>query len=389
MLKKRENIKKLAHDFIFGRIHNSRLIYNTCWEDPAIDRKLMQLHSDSKVVMITSAGCNALTYLLDDPGEIHCIDVNPRQNALLHLKMAAIKWLSYEDFFMLFGRGHHEDIEQIFSKIKYHMPEFARYYWERKLHYFVPTKLKKSFYYHGTAGNVAMIIRQILNRRKPLRDRLCDILDCSTLEEQKMIYRDLAPEFWTGIVQFLIRSPLTMAMLGVPRQQIQLIKSSYPGGLGSYVQDKIAHVFTEVPMKNNYFWRVYLRGEYSPRCCPEYLKERNFNILKQRLDQIYVHNMTISDFLENNPGKYSNFVLLDHQDWLAAHDQRGLEQEWLHIMGCSEKNTRVLMRSASEKFDFVPRLAASCLKPDMEMALKLHNQDRVGTYAGILFAEIV
>jgi len=389
MPKKTKSIGKLAHDFVFNRIHRSQLIYNTCWEDPAIDRKLMRLNPESRVVMITSAGCNALDYLLDNPGEIHCVDVNPRQNALLHLKMAAIKRLSFEDFFLLFGCGCHAKIEPIFSAVKYDMPDFARQYWERKLYYFAPTRLKKSFYYHGAAGSVAMTIRLILGCRKSLRGLVYDLLDCSTQEEQKAIYGKLAPEFWTGIVRFLVRSPLTMALLGVPRPQIQLIETSYPGGLGAYVQEKIAHVFTEVPMADNYFWRVYLRGEYSARCCPEYLKERNFNLLKHRLDRIFVHIATISGFLENSTGRYSDFVLLDHQDWLAAHDRPGLEREWRLILERSRDHAGILMRSASEHFDFIPRSAASHLKPDAVTAPKLHNQDRVGTYAGLLYAEVV
>ncbi len=389
MPKKTKSIRKLAHDFVFNRIHRSQLIYNTCWEDPAIDRKLMRLNPESRVVMITSAGCNALDYLLDDPGEIHCIDVNPRQNALLHLKMAAIKRLSFEDFFLLFGCGCHAKIERIFSAVKYDMPDFARHYWEGKLYYFTPTRLKRSFYYHGAAGSVAMTIRLLLGCRRSLRSQVYDLLDSSSLEEQKAIYAGFAPEFWTGFVRLLVKSPLTMALLGVPRSQIQLIETAYPGGLGAYVQDKIAHVFTEVPMADNYFWRVYLRGEYSSRCCPEYLKERNFNLLKHRLDRISVHTTTVSGFLEESSGKYSDFVLLDHQDWLAAHDRPGLDQEWRRILDRSREHARILMRSASDRFDFIPQPVASRLKPDAETAPKLHNQDRVGTYAGLLFAEVV
>ena len=32
--------------------------------------------------MITSGGCNALDYLLDEPRRIYAVDMNPRQNAL-------------------------------------------------------------------------------------------------------------------------------------------------------------------------------------------------------------------------------------------------------------------------------------------------------------------
>ena len=80
---------KATHDLIFHHVHGGQLIYNACWEDPRIDRALMRLDGDSRVVMITSAGCNALDYLLDGPAEIHAVDVNYRQNALLELKRAS------------------------------------------------------------------------------------------------------------------------------------------------------------------------------------------------------------------------------------------------------------------------------------------------------------
>ena len=70
---------------------NNDLVYNTCWEDPRCDRQLLQINEESKLCMITSAGCNALDYLLDNPTEIHCVDMNPRQNALLNLKKSVIK----------------------------------------------------------------------------------------------------------------------------------------------------------------------------------------------------------------------------------------------------------------------------------------------------------
>ena len=47
--------------------------------------------------MITSAGCNALDYLLDSPREIQAVDVNFRQNALLELKLALFARRNFDD----------------------------------------------------------------------------------------------------------------------------------------------------------------------------------------------------------------------------------------------------------------------------------------------------
>ncbi len=90
---------KATHDLVFHHVHGGQLIYNACWEDPRIDRELLALQPDSRVVMITSAGCNALDYLLDGPAEIHAIDVNPRQNAVLELKLALITRGDFGDLF--------------------------------------------------------------------------------------------------------------------------------------------------------------------------------------------------------------------------------------------------------------------------------------------------
>ena len=70
---------------LFAAVHDRNLIYNTCWEDPALDRVALDFRPDDRVLVITSAGCNALDYLLAGPAEVNAVDMNPRQNALLEL----------------------------------------------------------------------------------------------------------------------------------------------------------------------------------------------------------------------------------------------------------------------------------------------------------------
>ena len=82
----------------FSQVHSRNLVYNTCWEDPRCDRQALEIKPDHKLLVITSAGCNTLDYLLDQPERVFAIDMNPRQNALLQLKMAAIRNLDYNTF---------------------------------------------------------------------------------------------------------------------------------------------------------------------------------------------------------------------------------------------------------------------------------------------------
>ena len=149
-------------NFIFDLIHGNRLIYNTCWEDPRIDRQLLKLDSDSKVVVITSAGCNVLDYLLDSPQEIHAVDVNYRQNALLELKLAIFARRNFDDLFAMFGRGKTEHYQEIYQSLRELLTPAAQSFWDQKIDYFSGKGLRKSFYWRGASGDFAWLLRRIL-----------------------------------------------------------------------------------------------------------------------------------------------------------------------------------------------------------------------------------
>jgi S-adenosylmethionine-diacylglycerol 3-amino-3-carboxypropyl transferase len=101
-----------------------------------------------------------------------------------------------------------------------------------------------------------------------------------------------------------------------------------------------------------------------------------------------VHNSTISNFLKENPGEYSHFILLDHQDWLAQHDPDALEEEWRLILQNSCAGSKILMRSAAMQVDFIPESAQAALRFFPELTDRLHLRDRVGTYGSLHFAEV-
>ena len=305
---------------IFRQIHGQNLVYNTCWEDPRIDRRLLQLGGDSRVVMITSAGCNALDYLLDSPAEVHAVDVNPRQNALLELKLAMIRCADYEDFFEMFARGCHRRHGDVYAGVRNRLGDYAAAFWDRKIDYFASGGLRGSFYYRGTAGLAAWLLRgMLLAVRRAIRPHLEDLLAATTLGEQARAFDRMEPLLWGRSLDWLIRQKALMALMGVPAPQIRLIEAGTPGGLSGFVRRKFRHVMTRVPFADNYFWRVYMTGRYSADCCPNYLRSENFDFLRRRVGAVRLHHCTLSRFLHDHPGPYTHFVLLDHQDRVGTY----------------------------------------------------------------------
>ena len=373
-----------VHDFMFSKVHGGALIYNCCWEDPRIDRELLGLDRDSRVVMITSAGCNALDNLLDDPAEIHAIDVNHRQNAVLELKLALLRAGSHEDLFELFGNGASPRARSILDGVAGDLPPFAERDWRKRVDAFDPRGRRPSFYYRGGAGLAAWLLMNGIFKGRPQARRLAlDLLDAPDLATQREIFDRLEPVVWGRIASWLVNRPALMAMLGVPRPQIRLIRDSHDGGLRGYIREKLRHVATELPFRENYFWRVYVAGRYSRECCPNYLRPEHFETLAARQHRISTHTSTISEFLRRHPGRYTHFLLLDHQDWLAAHDPRALREEWELILANSAPDAKVLMRSAGLDIDFVPADVRGRLEWDLERTTRLHRVDRVGTYGSL------
>jgi len=377
-----------VYDAWFRHVHNSRLIYNACWEDPRADRALLKLDHHSHLAMITSAGCNALDYLLDDPARIDCIDLNPRQNALLDLKMAALASLPPRDMFALFGRGRHAQIGSLYRhELRHRLQPPSAAFWDRHLHW-LDGSGRGSFYFHGAAGDVAWLVRSVLLRLRPgLRRSLLALFESPDLAIQRSLYAAIEPQLFGMGMRALIRQPAMLTLLGVPRAQRDLIAQQYPGGVSRFIQDKLRWLMTEIPIRENYFWQLYLHGNYTESCCPNYLRAENAEYLRDRLDRVHLHTKSFSDYLHTHAQSISHFVLLDHQDWLCANDQSGLELEWRLILERSRPGARVLLRSAAPEVRFLPEFALRAIESQPDHA-GWHQRDRVGTYGSMLLAQV-
>jgi S-adenosylmethionine-diacylglycerol 3-amino-3-carboxypropyl transferase len=384
---------------VFQLIHMRNLVYNTCWEDPRLDRTALEIGPDDNVMVITSAGCNTLDYALTGPNHVHAVDMNPRQNALLDLKIAGIRHLDYETFFDMFGKGRLRGAKRIYrEKLRDRLPKKSRKYWDRKIKFF--KSRRRPFYFRGTSGTFAKMMNIYIDRIVKLRPSVDALLDAKTIEEQREIYDEhVRPRLWTRPLKFAMSREATMAMLGVPRSQRDHIERSFETKIVGFIDHCLDAVFTQLPLADNYFWRVYLTSRYTRECCPEYLKEENFHRLKEGLvDRISTHTTSVQGFLEKHEDAISKFVLLDHMDWLCDKHYPILEAEWQTIVDRAAPNARIIWRSGGLHTEFVDRVHVThggqlrelgeMLTYHRELATELHEKDRVHTYGSFHIADL-
>ncbi|WP_089721063.1 DUF3419 family protein [Candidatus Entotheonella palauensis] len=386
----------------FNLIHSKNLIYNTCWEDPRLDRVALDLGPDDTVLMITSAGCNVLDYLLLEPRRIYAVDINFRQNALLELKLAGIQALEFDDFFRMFGHGSLANYRTTYQqKLRAFLSPTARAYWDRRITHFSGEGWQNTFYYHGTTGVVARMMNMYATHIAGVRESIEALCHAQTLDEQRDIYygSSLHNIFLKPYVRWLLSQDMTLSLLGVPRPQREEVERDYSGGIMKFIEDCLDAVFTRIPFWDNYFWQVYLRGTYTPSCCPEYLKQDNFERLKAGLtDRISIHTCTLTNFLQAHDVPISRVVLLDHMDWLSNVNRAALQQEWQSLIDHAEPGTRFLWRSGGLQVEYVDPIeivrggqrhrVGDLLTYYRDLATALHAQDRVHTYGSFYIADL-
>jgi S-adenosylmethionine-diacylglycerol 3-amino-3-carboxypropyl transferase len=392
--------KERINTRLFKVVHGKNLIYNTCWEDPALDRVALQLKPDDRLVVISSAGCNALDYLLAGTGEVNAIDVNAIQNALLELKRAAVKTLDYASFFALFGQGYSPWARQMyFDALRAELTPPSRAYWDRHIGFFLGKGWRKSFYYRGTSGLLAKLVltnAQVLHR---LRRPIDELLAAQSIEEQAEVYNaKIRHKIWTPWLRWFLSRGLTLSLIGVPWPQRDQITNQYPGGVSRFIQDALETVVTKLPFQDNYFWRVYLQGHYTPECCPEYLKPENFLPLRERMSRLKIHTCTMTEFLRRTEPGISKFVLLDHMDWMDFNNPEGLVDEWDAILEKARPGARAIYRSAGLKVSYLDHLRVryqgreselgSLLRQHPDLTAELHARDRVHTYGSFYIADL-
>jgi S-adenosylmethionine-diacylglycerol 3-amino-3-carboxypropyl transferase len=380
---------------LFRTLYATSLVYNTCWEDPAVDRQAVNLRPDDVLLVITSAGCNALDYALLAPKRIHAVDANPRQTALLELKLAAVRGLEFDDFFSVFGDGFHPEFRDLYGRrLRDQLSDFARAYWDRRLDWFASKR--GSFYFHGLSGLVACAFKGYLAVRPRLATHVRALFGASSLEEQRIIYDErVAPEMWGPTMRWALSRQFTLSLLGVPHPQRREIEAQHSGGVAGYVRESLEYVLRQLPIWSNYFWRLYLHGRYTHSCCPEYLREENFALLKGGLvDRIVPHTSTVTDFLRGSDERISKFVLLDHMDWMASHYPQALVEEWREILAHAAPRARVIFRSAHARPQYLDTICVDGVRLTEHLsfhenlARELTRQDRVHTYAGFHICDV-
>ena len=370
-------------------------VYNQIWEDPRVDVQALQLDENSRVLTISSGGCNALNYLLENPESVTAVDLNRHHIYLLNLKLAALKHLpDHESFFAFFGTGRGPNTGADYLRyIAPHLDRETRRFWESntflgsviygdRITFFRDAGL----YDHSRNGYFLRFFHWLSHR---LGCRPEEILKAKTMDEQATTYsKQIDPFFNSALIKFVGKLPVTMFGLGIPPQQYEELKQDLEHGrtVIDIYRDRVRRLACDFPIDENYFaWQAFAR-KYDTnhrRAIPDYLKEEHFETLVERANRVQTVVGSATDEITNNPrGTFNRFVFLDAQDWMDAATMTEL---WSAIAEKAEPGSRIIFRTAGAASPIETNLPEELSKRfvyEKELSQNLFKQDRASIYGG-------
>lgn len=370
-------------------------VYNQIWEDPRVDLQALQLDEKSRIITISSGGCNALNYTLANPASVTAVDLNRHHIFLLRLKLAALEFLpNYEDFFAFFGFGKHErNTANYENYIAPNLDSATRKFWEsngllgkilhgRRISYFS----KGGLYEHSRNG---YFLRFFHKFSRLLGCKPDEILKAKTPAEQEKLYEKyIAPFFDSFLIQTVGKMPVTMFGLGIPPQQYEELKKDLADGSSviDIYKERAKRLAVDYPIVDNYFAWQALGRKYDTenrRALPEYLKETNYEILKSNVARIRTKIGSVTEEIKNNPREtFNRFVFLDAQDWMTTEVLTDL---WTTIAEKGGKDSRIIFRTAGANSPLTKALPQNLQNKfvyEEKFSKELFKQDRASIYGG-------
>lgn len=338
------------------------LNYSLGNEDWSVEEQALRIKPGDKVVCVTASGDRSLHLLMTRCAEIISLDMNPIQNYLLNLKLAAISQLDYEKYIAFLGCKETPHRKAIFSEIRPYLSKDAANFWDKH-----EKMIQKGVIYQGRVEKLthyaAVFFNLFMNKKTQT------LLSFTDINEQRTYLNNTWNSLYLRKIFEIFAHPTrSKYLLNDPGFNGYTDFSNKPG---NYIyQRMIDYLNTNLARKSPLFQLVFT-GKILPEAYFPYLSFTGYEKIRVNISRLHYKTGNIIDFLNENNNAIDCFSLSD----IASYMPQEKFEKLLHgIVKSAKPNARFCLREFISKRT-IPSNIATYLKRDTQLEKKLESEE--------------
>lgn len=325
----------------FYNLDLDRIRYSLVWEDSQTLYRSLKISTNDHLLVITSAGCNALNMLLKDPASVTAADLNPVQNKLLLLKQHIILNFDYELYHDLLGLAGETAVKEAKQRILPNLPTADQAFWAAFLEE-NPGGLLLS----GKLEKFMMGFHQSLSQEQ--QELIHQLITFDTIEEQYKFFVEKLDKssFKQTFITYYSDENLSNG------RDPKLLKHVDESGGIVFYQRLLLQASSSL-LKDNFYFRFIFFGlqDLPDQVLPPCYRRENYSKLRENMDRLQVIQGEAIAYLLSAPGlkitkaSLSNiFEYISHEEFqevclsLAKHPERDLQLIFWNLLNIQGEN---------------------------------------------------
>lgn len=346
----------------------ARLSYSFGNEDFNTEKKALQLKDSDAVLVVTASGDRPLNILSAKAKKVYAIDANPIQNALLDLKMAALRKFDYDKYLAFLGLIESKHRKESYASLKADLHPTT-------LSLLAPyeKKIEKGIIYQGAVEKVISLASIAIRAMRGKKVR--SLFSFDNLEEQALfVEKHWDTTGWRNLFKLAVNPYVSRLYLKDPGLYEHIgsdIKST------NHLYNRCHSSLTRFLAKENLILSLVLQGKVFEAGYPPYLREEESQKIREHLDKLEFQTIDlISSLKKSADNSLDAFSLSDVSSYLSQEDFSTMVKE---IVRTAKPGARFCLRQFLSNHT-LPEEVLPFFKRDTILENTLEKEDRCFVY---------
>jgi len=308
------------------------LNFTSANEDGATELAGLALQPSDHVLCLTASGARPLDLLLGNPARITAIDINPAQNELLRLKIAALQALEDDAVHAYLGIAPCRHRLDLHRRVEARLSPDSRRFWSAR------RQVIASGVWHS--GRWERVLRLGATGTGFIRGRwIDDLMNAPTLDQQADIWRTRFDDaVWHGAVRLLSQRWFWTRIVGEPGGAFLPPPPESTARLTGLFRRASENFF----FRDSDFAMLLFRGRHTPdTALPLHMRPENWTLIRARLDRIEIAEQDLATLGAAGLGAFDAFSLSDFGSYCSPADYNAC---WRGILAAARPGARYCER---------------------------------------------